>query len=179
MLEKSELKKAKELFHLNKLNEKGQAVATDLLLGTTVFFAVFAILSGIWINNAGIAVSERSFQELEAKAVQTAEFLVKVQGIPYNWQSQAIEEVNAIGLARKERVLDEKKVEKLQEWSVGGNYSKLKEIMNVEGFEFYFKVSEFEGGFESSDNYNSIAIERFIVMNGVVEKFEFRLFKKK
>lgn len=123
-------------------NEKGQGIALDFL---------FAVLVFLLVLNASISLMDLSYEsdldkslivDLQAKAAQTIDALVRTEGSPSDWQNRGIGEASLIGLAKRDRALDEGKVNKFVEWAnVYGseNYEKTRALLLI-GYDYHFRI---------------------------------------
>lgn len=163
------------------MNSKGQSVLFDFIFAVFLFFLTFGFIAGIWFSNQETVSREESLKEAQFLAFQTTEYLVREEGVPKNWEKGSIDDVERIGLASKDRILDEEKVDKFVEWtndwnSSATNYNKLKDLLG--GYEYNFRISgaeDFNVG-KQDVNLSAVVIERIVYYKGVESILEFKVF---
>jgi len=128
--------------------EKGQGIALDLLFAILVFLLVLNASLSL-IDSGNKSVSDKGIlNQLNARALQTVDMLVRTDGEPNNWELESISNVEAIGLAKRDRALDIDKVERLADPSTGwasvygsDDYNRTKALLLI-GYDYYFRISD-------------------------------------
>ncbi len=128
-------------------SERGQGMAIDFLFAILIFLFLLNA-SMLLIESSGKLASDESIlNALNNTASRTADMLVRTGGEPDDWYQLDIDSVTIIGLAKRDRVLENKKLSKLLEWGQtygSSDYNKVKGLLLI-GYDYYFKVSDSEG----------------------------------
>ncbi len=169
------------------MKSKGQGIALDFLFAVLVFLLVLNASMTI-IDSGTKSVSEKNvLNNLNAKAGQTIDLLVRTDGKPNNWETLGLENVVAIGLAKRDRALDEDKVERFFELTgeasdySSADYNAVKSLLLI-GYDYYFELEDSEGNtLEKTDeplddrwqNMLQVTVKRIVNYNGeeVIAKF--------
>lgn len=127
-----------------KANEKGQGIAIDFLFAVLVFLLVLNASIALMDSSNSSAAGKSLIVDLQAKASQTIDMLVRTEGQPNDWQDRGIDEASIIGLAKRDRVLDKDKVNKFVEWGANysdtsGDYNKARALLLI-GYDFHFRI---------------------------------------
>ena len=123
--------------------QKGQAMAMDLLFAIMIFLLLLNAGLSIWKSNASFLEGQGTFNELQLEAARAADNLVRAAGTPDNWEEKPISEATAIGLAKRDLVLDDAKVSRFIQLAAdfeSGDYNETR-IRLLAGRDFYFKLS--------------------------------------
>ena len=134
---------------LMKADEKGQGIALDFLFAVLVFLLVLNASLALMDSGNSSAADKSLIVDLQAKASQTIDMLVRTEGQPNDWQYKGIGEANIIGLAKRDRVLDKGKVNKFVEWGAdysdtSGDYNRARALLLI-GYDFHFRVINSSG----------------------------------
>ncbi|UCD03227.1 MAG: hypothetical protein JSV63_01150 [Candidatus Aenigmatarchaeota archaeon] len=149
---------------------KAQLWTLDMALSLLIFFS--ALLSAIfaWNYISADTVENRMLKELQLKAFELSDSLIRTPGIPAVWNDSTVQ---VIGLAYSDNILDENKVKEF----VGMDYSVAASMLDINPYEFYFEVKDINGTvYENSTVPLSasastiVPIERYAVYNGRVVK---------
>jgi len=130
-----------------RLNVIGQGIAVDFLFAVLVFLLVLNAALGIMDSGTRTVSDKALLGELEEKTTQTLDALVRTYGIPNDWETLDIADIEAIGLAKRDRALDIDKVSKFAEWGqayASDDYNKLKSLLLI-GYDYYFSISDSDG----------------------------------
>lgn len=130
-----------------KLARRGQGIAIDFLCAALVFLLLFNAAMNLIEGSNKSVLDKTLLNELNARAEQTLDMLVRTDGQPNNWQEKTIDEVTMLGLAKRDRVLDNEKVEKFTQWASvyrSEDYNKAKALLLI-GYDYYFKISDSGG----------------------------------
>ena len=165
------------------MKAKGQGIALDFLFAVLVFLLVLnASLS--FMDSGTRSVSEKSIlNSLNSKATQTMDRLIRTDGEPNNWEQLDLGQVTAIGLAKRDRALDEDKVERFFELTgeardySSQDYNAVKSLLLI-GYDYYFQLKESDGGVLKQtdvpiptdtkwDNMIQVTVKRIVNYNGV------------
>ena len=123
-------------------SEKGQGIALDFLFAVLVFLLVLNASLALMDSSNNSAVDKSLIVDLQAKASQTIDMLVRTEGSPSDWQYKGIGEAIIIGLAKRDRALDPDKVNKFVEWAStygSENYGKAKLLLLI-GYDYHFRI---------------------------------------
>ena len=122
---------------------RGQAMAIDLLFAVMIFLLLLNAGLSIWKSNASFLEGQGTFNELQLEAAMAADQLVRTAGTPDNWEERPIAEATAIGLAKRDLVLDDAKVNRFIQLAAdfgSGDYNETR-LRLLAGRDFYFKLS--------------------------------------
>lgn len=115
------------------IGSRGQSSLIDLVIGIFIFVLVFAsVLSLINKNNADF-VSNDETAEIKHASFFALKELTETQGFPLNWETLNENEVNRIGLMKRNSI-DEDKLVAFSNMT----YSKSRELLNLEGYDYFF-----------------------------------------
>jgi len=147
----------------------------DFVASLVIFFLVLIPLLFVW-NYVNLQnMEQRTFDEIETLALKISDSLIRTKGIPENWNSS---NVNVIGLAEEENVLNATKV---SEFLYMGNseYDLTKSIL-IGKYDFFFSVTDLNGtsygtiGSKPADR-TIVPVERYCLYNERVVKIELSL----
>ncbi len=149
---------------------KAQISSLDLVFAS---FVLILILFGVYeawnASNRSITAYQRN-EMVRSALFRTSQQLVKTPGSPSNWQElNAIdqENVNVLGFAREENVLDYEKLDRAKAM----DYETFKEVMGIDAGEIYVGVRSAStetplysiGSLEGDENAR---ITRYAILNG-------------
>jgi hypothetical protein len=161
-------------------SQTGQASLPDLLLATFLFFILLAGLvyySNALQNDAQTVIIRRP---LDASASNLAEYIIKNQGTPSNWETLSdANQIKQIGLAQKDRVLNPNKVVAFVNQG-NLNYFSTKERMGISYYDFYVQFSggiSLSTGIAPPPNKNASVVQRLVTLNGAETKFTLTLYE--
>jgi hypothetical protein len=154
-------------------------IGLDLMLSAAVFLILIVFAAGIWLQVNSSAQTNAVYQNLERKALLISDLLVESQGVPNGWESNA-SAVQVIGLASTDHELDAEKVASFKAIA-DSNYETAKQILGIEGDDFYFKITDLNsaeivsGGNMSAGTEQRIVIQRRVLYNDDYAILEFGL----
>lgn len=131
-------------------NKKAQSVIFDLFIALFVFILITSIISIMW-NKYNFQIEDRVNQkEMWLKSYHITDLFVENQGSPGNWHKN-FSNLEVLGLAYTDRKLSSEKIEGFLNFSLSENinvswsdktngYNLTRELLNIEGFEFYFRL---------------------------------------
>lgn len=130
------------------VNRKGQGLAIDCLFAALIFLLLLNSIIGLWQSNMAFLESENRASDLRQEAEQTLDLLVRHSGSPEDWEKKEWEEIEVIGLAKRDRVLDQEKVERFSTlagsfWD--SDYNSIRSSL-MAGRDFHFTLRLKEGG---------------------------------
>ena len=175
------------------MNKKGQGVAIDFLFAVMIFLLILNASMILINSNNEIAVDKNLIGGLQSSASQAIDTLVRTEGMPTDWQNKSMGEVTSIGLAKRDRVLDNDKVNTFVTWAKDysdetGDYNKVK-ILLLSGYDFHFKIVNSSGATlkeapnqnkpinpGSWDNMTAVRIKRIVNFNGEEAIAEFTIY---
>jgi hypothetical protein len=127
--------------------ERGQGLAIDFLFAILVFLL---LLNGSMVlieSSSKLSSDESILNALNSTALHTADMLVRTKGEPNDWHENDIGYAERVGLAKRDRVLESKRLSKFLEWSQSygsSDYNKVKGLLLI-GYDYYLKVSDSDG----------------------------------
>jgi len=162
--------------------KKGQIVELDFFMAIIIFGFILVIIFLAWNTYSEKINTELDHNTDLIKAYHLSDLLSKYPGRPSSWEQNialVTSNVNAIGLAYSDRIIDDNKLSTF----LTLDYDLSKDIMNINSYEYYFKISKMKDGtFDSSlekgikiDEENIIAIRRYVIYNGTEAIMEFWL----
>lgn len=165
----------------------GQGIALDFLFAILVFLLVLNT-SIILIESSGRVASEESvLNEINSSVSQTADMLVRTKGQPDDWEELGIESVTRVGLARRDRVLDNAKLSRfleLGQFYGSSDYNKVKGLLLI-GYDYYLRILDsggsvlYQTGVPSDgrwDGMNAINAKRIVGLNEEEVLLEFTIY---
>ena len=90
--------------------QKGISMMIDLSFAIFIFLLISWSLTTTWSNKTGLLEKQVYEDETALLAERALATLVTSGGHPGNWENRLIQDVNIIGLAETDRVLDENKI---------------------------------------------------------------------
>jgi len=145
--------------------ERGQTVLIDFSLAVFIFFIAFAFLTIFWVQNIEEKTKETQYFDMDLKANIASEILVKSRGNPVNWHEIDTNQINFIGLAFRERSIDEQKLNTFKNMA----YDTSRELLNISEYDFYFEFTGEDNvtvGLVPTANVDSITITRIVEYKG-------------
>ena len=148
-----------------KMFKRGQTVLIDFSLAVFIFFIAFAFLTIFWVDNIEEKTRETRFFDMDLKANIASEILVKSRGSPVNWHELNTSQIDFIGLAFRERSIDEQKLNafKIMEYNIS------RELLNISEYDFYFDFigeDNVTAGLPPIANVDSITVTRIVEYKG-------------
>lgn len=126
------------------VNYKGQFFSPDLLIAVLIFIFGLFMFSGASIfifSQINEFIFRVNIDEISNASLNN---LVKSEGIPVNWQTKEIDEVNFFGLSNSLNVIDESKLISLIAF-LDNNYLIAKEKLGFGKLDFKLRLIDSEG----------------------------------
>ena len=148
-----------------KLNSKGQVSSYDVLVAIIIFLMMFIVLKQIPMYNLTEAIDDFSYNEMRLYSQQAMDSMLKTNGYPTNW---AAGDVEIIGLAQKQNILDEEKVTEF----LLLDYGDARNMLALGKYDFNFLVDsvddskDFSFGVNIQEDKEVIVIERVVYYGG-------------
>lgn len=155
--------------------KKAQVWSLDFVASLVIFFMVFISVFFIWSYTNIQNMEQRTFDDMQVLALTISDSLVRTKGVPENWNSS---NVNVIGLAEGENVLDPVKVSEFL--SMGNNEYNLTKNILTGKYDFFFSITDLNGtlygkiGSKPTDR-TIVPVERYCLYNDRVVKVELAL----
>ena len=137
----------KSLSFFEKKSKKSQAVVIDLFVTLFIFVIVLSIILISWNKynyELGYKVAQK---DMWLTAFHISDILVSTPGDPNNWElvynkSDVSGSIRTLGLAEFDRELTKSKILNFSDLSNVSkkNYTDVKELLNIEGYDFYFRL---------------------------------------
>ncbi len=121
-------------------NKKSQLAVTDLLIASVVLIILILLLIFWWNRYTEVLSEESAYQKKQIILFQTADLLIKSQGLPQNWEENP-NEVKVIGLASSDRDISEDKVIAF----VNLSYNVTSKSLGLDLYDFYFQLKSVNG----------------------------------
>lgn len=138
----------------------------DLLMAVFLFLIVVGGSVVLWHKYNNKLVENIIYEDLEIKGLQVSDLLIRNEGKPSGWEKN-LSSVEVLGLADTDRQLSSDKVDALGNLS----YNKAVKLLNLDGYEFYLEVGNFNYGLEPNGQY-VVNVQRAVIYNGVPEVIE-------
>lgn len=144
--------------------KEAQVISIDFFMALIIvfFLLIFATLS--W-NRLSLSFNNNiEYLKLENKAFQISDLLISQEGKPSAWERN-LSSVEVIGLADIDRTLSYGKVNAF----IILRYNNVKELLNIEPYEFYFQLKDTDGNNitniygNSSESEQAVAVKRYVI----------------
>jgi len=157
------------------MKRKAQAWSLDFITSMAIFLLVLVTLYFVW-NYVNVQnMEQKTLDEIETTALAVSDSLIRTGGLPEDWNTT---NVNIIGLAQEENVLDPEKVSYFL--SMGSsNYNLTKNILTGK-YDFFFSMTDLNGtsygtiGSVPADR-TVVPVERYCSYKGRIVKVELAL----
>ncbi len=139
----------------------------DFTIAFFVFLLLWIFLTTQYDTKHTQALDDAQLRDMRVKADIALEYLVKQKGVPANWETLAINDLNQPGLAISDRVLSEAKLAAFS--NLSSNYSEMKSKLGLPEYDFYFKftgIDDAHAGLEPASNASEIIAERIVQYKG-------------
>lgn len=157
-------------------NRKAQLSSADFALAISIAIIILLSVISAFIYYENKINEAISYNDLLTKNFQISDALVKMQGIPSNWESS---NVYVIGLAFEDRKISRKKLDQF----VNMDERDIKSIMKT-NYEFHFNIRYINGTSIKSAGTNlsesrtrSVTIERYVFYENKTAIIEFKLWE--
>ena len=162
------------------LNEKGQAVLLDVFFAVLIFMIVFFSLNQSWDRELQKTNDYFETQELQLKANNILDSLLKGEGSPSNWNELDFNsDVSKIGLAKKSLSLSPQKVNAFK--NLDSNYSQVKLLFGVPEYDYFFQLdaeNDVNAGIDPGNSFEKkILLRRVVEFDGSEAIVNFALYK--
>ena len=119
-------------------SEKGQATMIDFMMALFIFIIVIGYLTTVWLINLSTIENNYVLDDMQRLAFQATDLLIRSEGLPSNWEVMDIDDVNRIGLAERDRVIDEQKLNSFK--NLGAEYERVKQLLQIANYDFHFEL---------------------------------------
>ena len=117
---------------------RAQIWSMDFIASITIFILMFSVVVFSW-NYINTQNTERSlFSDMQVLGLDVSDIIVRIPGNPEDWNES---NVQSIGLATRENVLNETKVEQF----ISMDYDTTRSLLGLSNKEFYFSVEYLNG----------------------------------
>ena len=125
------------------MNKRAQSVIFDLFIALFIFVLITSMIIVMW-NKYGIEINDKVEQkEMWLKTYHITSLLAESKGYPINWYLNR-SDIGSLGLADMDRQLSSYKLFAFIDLSEN-NYSLVKNLLNIEGYNFYFRLFDKAG----------------------------------
>jgi hypothetical protein len=111
----------------------------DLMAAFLIFVVIAGSVMWVWDNKAADAENSIFENERFTMAEKTLDTLIRSKGLPENWETGAVENIQAVGIAKRDLVIDEAKADKFKDWS-NNDYAVLRTKLLIGGNDYYFRI---------------------------------------
>jgi hypothetical protein len=137
------------------LNQKGQFFSPDLIIATLLFvvgLVIFIVVSAFVFDQVNLFWYNTVIDETAHAAIDS---VVNSKGIPANWNTKSLNEIDFFGIAKSNNVIDENKLSSLI-YFLDNNYLITKEMLGLGKFDFKLRIIDFNGivKYETSQNFS-------------------------
>jgi len=112
---------------------RGQASMIDLVIGFSIFLLVFASVSAVINKNSKDFTKNSEINEIKHDSFFVLKELTETQGYPLDWETLNENDVERIGLAKRNEINEDK----LMAFS-NMTYNKSKELLKLQGYDYFF-----------------------------------------
>ena len=156
---------------IQSLHKKAQMSMVDLFMAISIFIILISAIALLWYNYKVKLAGDFAYEDLQVKAFQVSDLLVKSPGNPSKWEDN-ISSLGVIGLAESDRVLSKEKVEAFENIS----HSLGVKTLNLGEYNYYFELDSANGGLHPNGDIIFI-IKRYVIYEEQEKVFEFTLWK--
>lgn len=174
------------------LLRKSQLGMTDFFVALSIFFLVFGMVVFTW-NWYTMEIMEKvEYRDMQIKAFEVTELLLKTPGSPSAWETlPSSDNIETLGIAKEPNIISRKKVKAL----IDSNFLtdvRMKELLNIEIYNFSLKITEEDGsqkyeggalierGHQYSEKKDTVIIKRPVLYENREDSaiLEFALWEK-
>ncbi|MDO8538145.1 MAG: hypothetical protein Q7S21_04625 [archaeon] len=162
--------------------QKGQATLIDIIFASMIFLLLFGALVSFFSSNYLTTQKQQLQSDLESKAFETADQLIRFEGLPSNWEElSSIDDINIFGIASRDRVIDENKLARLSSLALT-DYNKLKQKLNIGQYDFILDLTRADSilvsvGINPASNATTVVVRRVVYYRGEEANVSFTLYK--
>ena len=150
----------------------------DFMMALFIFIIVLGYLTTVWTMNLSTIENNYVLDDMQRLAFQATDLLIRTAGTPNNWEVMDIDDVNAIGLVERDRVIDEQKLNKFK--NLGVEYGRVKELLQIANYDFYFElqgVDDVNAGLPCMTEAQKVVVRRAVNYKGDEAIVIFTLYK--
>ncbi|MCX8158455.1 MAG: hypothetical protein N3D73_02195 [Candidatus Diapherotrites archaeon] len=151
-------------------NNKAQVVAFDIVMATTLFIIIFSFFIVEINENIFETINGNNLREIKIRAKLLADILFESGGLPEDWQNKE-NNIEEIGIAKYPLVISEEKLNKFLDM----DYNRIKEIMDIQRYEFYFRLGGKTKGLRPNENSVVVREVRIVEYDKNIYEGEFIL----
>jgi hypothetical protein len=162
---------------------RGQAFSLDLVFSMLGFMVILILVIASWSFYSNRLDDNVGEEELQLRAFLITDVLVQSPGFPRDWEKNisavSKQTVTLLGLAKKDRVLSDEKINLL----AAIDYNNTKEIFNIKQLEFHLQIldlndNEIEAiGKKANESKYTVAVARYVLQNNQRRKVLFTLWR--
>jgi len=145
------------------MQKRGQIAIMDLFLAVAIFTIIIVIVGVVWNMQTKRFEGSIAQSSMQIKAFQATDLLVKNPGVKTEWEENLT--VLAIpGLSTNDRTISEAKASNFTSL----DYDLVRQLLNIQEYEFYFRLLDDEGELIISSGKapiattSSVAVRRFV-----------------
>ncbi len=145
------------------MTKRGQIAIMDLFLAVAIFTIIIVIVGIVWNTQTKRFEGSIAQNNMQIKAFQATDLLVKNAGVKTEWEEN-LTVLEILGLSTNDRTISEAKVSNFTSL----NYDLVRQLLNIQDYEFYFRLLDDEGVLIMSSGKTpiattvSIAVRRFV-----------------
>jgi len=129
---------------------KAQTWSLDFAASAVIFLTTLILVMFALNYTLSQSRQQAEMSMMESAAMSASDSLVRQPGMPQDWNSA---NVATLGLASQENVLNETKLAEF----MGTDYSRIKSLLGIANYEFYFEVRYTNGTLASLPGGSQIA----------------------
>jgi len=125
------------------LTARGESMAIDMFFAVLIFVLASSSIMWAWTNKAVESETLLLEGEMGEMAENALDRLVRTQGTPYDWETSPITDLQEPGLAKRDMVLEEEKVNALLVFAsdiTSIEYRQIRQILLIGANDFYFRL---------------------------------------
>lgn len=136
--------------------KKGQLWTLDMAFSMLIFFSAMLSVIFAWNYISANTVENRELTEIQLKAFELSDSLIRTPGIPSDWNDSTVQ---VIGLAYSDNILVESKVKEF----VSMDYNKARSTLTISPYQFYFEVMDINGTVHENSTLSVSATAEMVV----------------
>jgi len=159
--------------------ERGQVSTYDFFIAMILFLFLFLTLNFVWMQNTVSAEENREQGNIQFRALQAIDSMLKTRGWPPNWELDPAG-VKTIGLAEEKGKIDSEKLAAFQSM----DYTDSKNALGIADLNYFFEfdangtADDFNKGNPVPVNVIGLTIQRMVQFKGEKAIVRFNVFRE-
>ena len=158
-------------------HKKSQIVMTDLVVAVFIFLFLVLLVFSMWSFQNMRLQDNLNFEDMQVKAFQISNILVKSKGTPTDWENNYTT-AEMVGLAEQDRILSKVKVTNFTKMP----YSNVSTLLKLGKYNTSLNISDLDGNTVTSfgnktSGKNVVEIKRFVRYNDQTNILSLRIWE--